>query len=54
MSYDLGAFPRPPGRTAREFVDPTGAASIFTDISGRTDEIAVTPPPRRPWWKIWG
>jgi hypothetical protein len=36
--------------------DRDSAASIFSDISGRMDEIAATSPqpPRRPWWKIWG
>jgi hypothetical protein len=37
--------------------DRGAAASIFSDISGRMDEIADTSPPqspRRPWWKIWG
>jgi hypothetical protein len=32
--------------------DRAAAASIFSDISGRMDEIAAAP--RRPWWKIWG
>jgi hypothetical protein len=34
--------------------DRASAASTFSDISGRMEEIVATPPQRRPWWKIWG
>jgi hypothetical protein len=34
--------------------DRASAAATFSRISGRMDEIVATPPPRRPWWKIWG